>query len=1160
MRRFAALLALLPALAYAQVKISQLPSASTPFSGSELSLMVQAGQTVAATLNQLSGFVFTNPPPFLPQTTWCNATLATAVPTQCTVTQMQGLVLGTTTPSLVAGTNVSITGTWPNQTVSATGGGGGGISSVAMTAPAWLTVTGSPVTSSGTLALTGTSESANLFLASPNGSPGAVSPRAIVAADVPTLNQNTTGTAASITGTASTPQNEFYASPSNATGPLSARAIVSADIPTLNQSTTGNAGTATALASAPTTCSSTQAATGILASGNATGCFTPSGAGNVSNSGTPTQHQTSVFVNGTAITGVGPGVSGQALVSGGGSADPAYSSTLSDVTSVNGTSIPSAATLLTNGGALGTPSSGTLTNATGLPTTGLTGTLQAAQEPAHTGDMTNTAGSLATTVGKINGTSLAGLATGILKNTTTTGVPSIAIASDFPTLNQNTTGNAATASALASAPTLCSTGNAPTGVLANGNATGCAAIGGGAGTVTAVSVVSANGLSGTVATSTTTPAITLAPTFTGIASSNGSALSAASVTGSGAVVEATSPTLVTPALGTPASGVATNLTGLPPSTGIAAGNLASGVLSNGGSAIDGVSDTATLTNKDQSSTTNTFYPVTAAETAASLTPANKFYPVWNAWRYLSTAAIADAVARTLGVDDQAALNNACKAAWVNGFSLYIPGGAYSVSAPIALPCISTESRGDALVMYGDGAGDPFSAISFTNTTVIVGSGTSQALTSTGGGGGGTGTGNYDIHDIRFECSNTTSCINATVLSDSVIERVNILQGSTGDGIDVAWSIGSTYRDMMVMNSGKVTTGGSKTGTGINITQTGGDAGSNLIAHSLSAGWQNCINIGTSGDPLETTKIADTSVQACTNGVTIAVGANKTIIDAMYEETVTGTVVQDLGNETSVINSYFFPGFLIGIDGSAVGNSSTPAGPATYSANYFNLSTNNSIGIKTACQSWYETPCQNSAVIEGNYFYTACGTNTQTGITISGASPNVEMKGNHFYPDAPQECNVNANFVTDTSSALGVIGESVYEGASYKIPIHSNISINHLLGYTVSEGTQSGTTCTLTSSGAGGCSGATASGLGDCGQQITLTNSGAITVTIPTGLAVGCSMTLIQGGAGKVSVNGSAVSAATLRSAHSYTGTSAQYAAIGVSMISSGVALLTGDGS
>lgn len=59
----------------------------------------------------------------------------------------------------------------------------------------------------------------------------------------------------------------------------------------------------------------------------------------------------------------------------------------------------------------------------------------------HTGDAT---GATALTVVAINGTSLAGLATGILKNTTTTGVPSIAVAGDFPILNQSTTGSAAT--------------------------------------------------------------------------------------------------------------------------------------------------------------------------------------------------------------------------------------------------------------------------------------------------------------------------------------------------------------------------------------------------------------------------------------------------------------------------------------------------------------------------------------------------------------------------------------------------------------------------------------------------------------------------------------------------------------------------------------------
>ena len=58
--------------------------------------------------------------------------------------------------------------------------------------------------------------------------------------------------------------------------------------------------------------------------------------------------------------------------------------------------------LLTFSGAFGTPTSLTLTNASGLPTTGLTGTLQVAQFPALTGDITTTAGSFATTLATVN--------------------------------------------------------------------------------------------------------------------------------------------------------------------------------------------------------------------------------------------------------------------------------------------------------------------------------------------------------------------------------------------------------------------------------------------------------------------------------------------------------------------------------------------------------------------------------------------------------------------------------------------------------------------------------------------------------------------------------------------------------------------------------------
>lgn len=69
------------------------------------------------------------------------------------------------------------------------GTGGGTVNSVALTAPSIFSVGGSPVTSTGTLALTfATGQTANQFLASPNGSTGAVGLRSIVAADLPLIN------------------------------------------------------------------------------------------------------------------------------------------------------------------------------------------------------------------------------------------------------------------------------------------------------------------------------------------------------------------------------------------------------------------------------------------------------------------------------------------------------------------------------------------------------------------------------------------------------------------------------------------------------------------------------------------------------------------------------------------------------------------------------------------------------------------------------------------------------------------------------------------------------------------------------------------------------------------------------------------------------------
>ena len=116
-------------------------------------------------------------------------------------------------------------------------------------------------------------------------------------------------------------------------------------------------------------------------------------------------------------------------------------------------------------------------------------------------------------------------------------------ASDVPTLNQNTTGTASNVTgvvAIANGGTGQTTknnalnallptqgGNASFYLKTDGTNTSWAAAGGGTGTVASVSVVSTNGMAGTVANATTTPAITLSTTVTGILKGNGTAISAA---------------------------------------------------------------------------------------------------------------------------------------------------------------------------------------------------------------------------------------------------------------------------------------------------------------------------------------------------------------------------------------------------------------------------------------------------------------------------------------------------------------------------------------------------------------------------------------------------------------------------------------------------------
>ena len=307
------------------------------------------------------------------------------------------------------------------------------------------------------------------------------------------------------------------------------------------------------------------------------------------------------------------------------------------------------------------------------------------------------------------------------------------------------------------------------------------------GTVTSVSVVSANGLAGTVATATTTPAITLSTTITGLLKGNGTAISAA--TSGTDYAPATSGASIL--YGNGAGGFSNVTIG----TGVA---FAGGTLSATGSGgtVTSVTGTAPVVSSGGATP--------AISMAAATTSVNGYLTStdWNTFNGKGSGTVTSVAALTLGTTG-------------TDLSSTVANGTTTPVITLQVPTASASNRGalsaaDWTTFNNKGSGS-VTSVSFTGGVITVATPTTTPAFTIAGTSGG----------IPYFSSASTWASSAALAAGSLVlgggAGVTPATTTTGTGVVTALGVNTGTAGAFVVNGGALGTPSS--GTVTNLTGT-----------------------------------------------------------------------------------------------------------------------------------------------------------------------------------------------------------------------------------------------------------------------------------------------------------------------------------------------------